>query len=74
MIQAAPAAARVRALALWWSSIACGSGTSTAGRPAQASSAMVEAPARATTRCAVDRRPATSGKKGESSAGTPAAA
>ena len=36
-------------------------------------SATVEAPARPITRCAVARRPATSGKKGAKSAGTPAA-
>ena len=36
----------------WWSSVAAGNGTSTAGRPAAASSASVVAPARQTTRSA----------------------
>src|SRR5208337_4944553 len=38
-----------RALADWWSSIACGSGIRIAGRPTAASSATVDAPARAMT-------------------------
>src|SRR5574340_1639210 len=42
--QAAPASDRNAALPVWWSSTAKGKGTSTAGTPAQASSATVMAP------------------------------
>ena len=56
IIRAPPAATISRALAVWWSSVALGSGTRIAGRPAQVSSAMVEAPARAMTRCAQPSR------------------
>jgi hypothetical protein len=43
---------RKRALPVWWSSTACGKGTSTLATPAAASSATVSAPARQTTRSA----------------------
>ena len=49
---AAPTRSSTRALAVWWSPGAPGSGTSTAGTPATASSATVMAPARHTTRSA----------------------
>ena len=42
---APPASASVRAFAVWWSSVAWGYGTSTAGSPTTASSATVPAPA-----------------------------
>ena len=44
--RAPPALTISRALAVWWSSVAIGSGTRIAGRPTAVSSAMVEAPAR----------------------------
>ena len=43
--------------------VACGSGTRIAGRPTAVSSAIVEAPARAMTRCASARRAGMSAKK-----------
>src|SRR5581483_11496349 len=43
---AAPAATSASALRVWWSSTACGNGTSTAPRPQAVSSASVSAPAR----------------------------
>ena len=43
----------------WWSSVAAGNGTRTAGRPAAASSANVVAPARQTTRSAASTSTAT---------------
>src|SRR5438067_9492882 len=46
---AAPRSARKRALALWWSSTACGNGTRMLAMPAAESSAMVTAPARQIT-------------------------
>ena len=48
---AAPPCSIQRALAVWWSAVACGYGTSTAGRPYWASS-KIEPPARATARSA----------------------
>ncbi len=72
--QPAPAASAARALAVWWSSIAPGSGTRMAGRPATASSATVEAPARAMTRAAAASRSGMSVKNDDSSAGMPDAA
>ena len=44
---AAPSRASASAFFRWWSSVAVGNGTSTAGRPATVSSASVVAPARA---------------------------
>ena len=48
---AAPPSCIQRAFAVWWSAVACGYGTSTAGRPYWASS-KIEPPARATARSA----------------------
>ena len=62
IIRAPPALAISRALKVWWSSVALGSGTRMAGRPAQVSSASVEAPARAMTRCAQARCSGRSGR------------
>ena len=50
--RAAPRSTRYSALRVWWSSTACGNGTSTLPTPAAHSSAKVSAPARQTTRSA----------------------
>ena len=63
MTHPAPASAKARAFAAWWSSVACGYGISIAGRPTTASSAKVEAPARHIARCARANRSGTSAKK-----------
>ena len=71
---AAPTATSARALPVCSSLAAIGSGTRIEARPAAASSATVEPPAREITSCARARRSATSAKKGEISASIPAAA
>ena len=50
---AAPRSTSACALNSWWLSVACGNGTSTAGRPTAANSATEVAPARHSTRSAV---------------------
>ena len=52
MVRAPPALVISRALTVWWSSVAAGKGIRIAGRPAVVNSAMVEAPARPTNKCA----------------------
>ena len=70
---APPAAATAAALWRWWSCVACGNGTRTAGRPAAASSASVVAPARQTTRSAAAISRSMSSMNGSTRAGRPAA-
>ena len=71
--QPAPASVRKRALAVWWSSTACGKGTNTAAAPTAASSVTVLAPERQTTRSASAKALAVSSMNGVSTACTPAA-
>ena len=62
-ITAAPAATMASAFARWWWSAAAAKGTSSAGLPAAASSATVDAPLRASTRCAFANRSGMSSRK-----------
>ena len=59
---------RLAAFAAWSPSSECGRGTRIEGRPITASSATVDAPERAITRCAAAMRAGMSAKKGETSA------
>jgi len=58
----APVSSKAAAFWAWWSSVACGYGTSIHGFPSAASSAVVDAPERATTRSAALQAPAISSK------------
>ena len=71
---AAPRSTRYSALRVWWSSTACGNGTSTLPTPTAHSSARVSAPARHTTRSAQAYAAAMSAMKGSTRASTPASA